>query len=219
LPCDPGGHLLENALADHLGWLKQRSIHGVLALGSTGEFPLLAVDERRRVLETVARLAAPLPVIANISDIRPVVVAELARFARELRLPGVAVMPPSFFRVSAADQLAFFEFAAEAAQLPVMLYNFPELTGNRIALETMAAFCDRAPMAGIKQSVERVVPRRGRTGARALLPVRELQIREPERGHSCPFENSRFADRSVHAPANSSIRAHPCHPRFVCVSC
>ena len=152
LPCDPDGRPLETALSDHLGWLKDRGIHGVLGLGSTGEFPLLSVDERKSVLETVAGLAAPLPVIANISDIRPKVVAELGRFARELGLPGVAVMPPSFFPVSAADQLAFFEFAAEAAQLPVLLYNFPELTGNRIDLETISAFADRGPMAGIKQS-------------------------------------------------------------------
>ena len=33
-----------------------------------------------------------------------------------------------------------------------MLYNFPELTGKRIDLPTIAAFADRAPMIGIKQS-------------------------------------------------------------------
>jgi 4-hydroxy-tetrahydrodipicolinate synthase len=36
--------------------------------------------------------------------------------------------------------------------LPVMLYNFPELTGKRIDLPTVAAFADRAPMVAIKQS-------------------------------------------------------------------
>ena len=61
-------------------------------------------------------------------------------------------MPPSFYSVSDADQLAFFLHAADAAQLPVMLYNFPELTGNRIAMDTIAAFGDRAPMVAIKQS-------------------------------------------------------------------
>jgi 4-hydroxy-tetrahydrodipicolinate synthase len=61
-------------------------------------------------------------------------------------------MPPSFFPVSGADQLAFFEHVSAAASLPVMLYNFPELTGNRIGLETIAAFASRAPMAAIKQS-------------------------------------------------------------------
>jgi len=50
------------------------------------------------------------------------------------------------------DVLAFFLHVAEAIDVPVMLYNFPELTGKRIDLETAAAFADRAPMAAIKQS-------------------------------------------------------------------
>jgi len=152
IPTGARGRVLKRALAVHLEWLRARGIHGVLALGSTGEFPHFGLEQRKAVLALIAELAEPLPVLANISDIRPEVVAELGRFARRLELPGVAVMPPSFYPVSAADQLAFFERAAEAAQLPVMLYNFPELTGNRIAPETIAAFADRAPMAAIKQS-------------------------------------------------------------------
>ena len=152
IPVDAQGRLMKRALAAHLTWLRARGIHGVLALGSSGEFPRFTVEERMELLETIAELAGPLPVIANISDIRPEVVAELGAFARRLKLPGVAIMPPSFYPVTPADQLAFFEFAADAAQLPVMLYNFPELTGNRISLETIATFADRCPMAGIKQS-------------------------------------------------------------------
>ena len=152
IPTDANGRLMKRALATHLSWLRAKGIHGVLALGSTGEFPRMSVEQRKAVLEAVAELAAPLPVIANISDINPSIVAELGRFARRLKLSGVAVMPPNFFPCSAADQLAFFEFAADAAQLPVMLYNFPELTCNRIGLDTIAAFADRHPMAGIKQS-------------------------------------------------------------------
>jgi len=153
LPFDRDGRLKEAALAAHLGWLRERGIHGVLALGSTGEFPFLSLEQRKEVLATVASMAGPLPVVANISDIRPDVVAGLGRFACELGLAGVAVMPPHFFPVAPADQLAFFEHAAQAAGgLPVLLYNFPELTGNRISLETIAAFADCAPMAGIKQS-------------------------------------------------------------------
>ena len=122
------------------------------ALDWLGEDDELSLEQRKAALDAIAELAAPLPVIANVSDIRPGVVAELARFASRLGLPGIGIMPPSFYSVSDADQLAFFLHAADAAQLPVMLYNFPELTGNRIAMDTIAAFGDRAPMVAIKQS-------------------------------------------------------------------
>ena len=152
LPTNRQGRVLKRSLATHLSWLREKGVQGVLALGSTGEFVRLSPEERMAALELIAELAAPLPVITNVSDINPRVAAGLARFARRLGLPGIAVMPPHFYPVSAADQLAFFLHVAEAASLPVMLYNFPELAGNRIALETMEAFAKQAELAAIKQS-------------------------------------------------------------------
>jgi 4-hydroxy-tetrahydrodipicolinate synthase len=152
LPTDGEGNLLRGDLERNLGFLKSRGIHGVLALGSTGEFPQFGLAERKRALEMVAELAAPLPVIANVSDIRPQVVAELGRFAHQLGLPAIAVMTPGFYPSSQDDALAHFLHASDASGLPTFLYNFPELTGTRINLDTVAAFADRAPMAGIKQS-------------------------------------------------------------------
>ena len=152
LPTDADGTLLRPELARHLDFLKRTGISGVLALGSTGEFPQFTLEERKAALALVAELAAPLPVIANISDIRPRAVAELGRFARRLGLPAIAIMTPGFFPSSQDDSLAHFLHAAETSSLPTMLYNFPELTGTRINLETVAAFAERAKMLGIKQS-------------------------------------------------------------------
>lgn len=152
IPTDTEGQPIKAAVCRHLTWLRSSGIHGVLGLGSTGEFLFFSPEERKRILELLATAAAPLPVVANVSDLRPQAAADLARFARRLGLPAVAVMSPHFYPVSDVDQLAFFTYVAEAAQLPVLLYNFPERAGNRISLETIAAFAERAPLAGIKQS-------------------------------------------------------------------
>jgi 4-hydroxy-tetrahydrodipicolinate synthase len=152
IPTDTDGSLMKHAMARHLAWLKSCGIHGVLALGSTGEFPFFTLDERKAILDTVAELAAPLPVLANISDLRPQTAIALGKHAQSLGIMGAALMPPWFYPVSDADQLAFFLTVAEAVPLPILLYNFPERTGNRITPETIAAFADRAPLAGIKQS-------------------------------------------------------------------
>lgn len=152
IPTDSGGRLDRAALAAHLAFEKRAGIDGVLGLGSTGEFPHFSPDERKHVLAAIVELAAPLPVIANITDIRPRAAIELGRFAKSLGLPAVALMPPIFFPMSQDDVLAYFLHVAEAVDLPVMLYNFPELCGKRIDLATIAAFADRAPMCAIKQS-------------------------------------------------------------------
>jgi len=152
IPTYARGRVMKRALAAHLRWLRVQGIHGVLALSSTGEFPHFSVEERKAILELIAELAAPLPVIANISDIRPSVAAELGKFARRLKLAGVAIMPPGMYPVSDADQLAYFQYVADATQLPVMLYNYPELMRNRIGPKTIAVFARHAPLAAIKQS-------------------------------------------------------------------
>ncbi len=152
LPTDAAGVLDRAALDAHLVFEKRAGIAGVLALGSTGDFPHFSPDERKHALAAVAELAAPLPVIANITDLRPRVAIELGRTAKSLGLPAVAIMPPMFFPMAQADILAHLLHVAEAVELPVMLYNFPELCGKRLDLATVAAFADRAPMCAIKQS-------------------------------------------------------------------
>jgi 4-hydroxy-tetrahydrodipicolinate synthase len=152
LPTDKSGALIGADLALNIAYLKGAGVDGILALGSTGEFSQFDLAQRKRALEAVARLAEPLPVIANISDIRPRAVADLGRFARQLGLPAIAIMTPGFYPSSQEDALAHFLHASDSSGLPTFLYNFPELTGTRINLETVSTFADRARMAGIKQS-------------------------------------------------------------------
>lgn len=152
IPTDARGRVDRVSLAAHIAFERRAGISGVLALGSTGEFPYFTTDERKAVLATIMELAAPLPVFANISHIRPRAATELGLHARTLGVSAVALMPPMYYPMSQADVLAYFLHVADAVGLPVMLYNFPELAGKRIELATIAAFAERAPMIAIKQS-------------------------------------------------------------------
>lgn len=151
-PTDESGRLLGKALEQNLEFIKSRGVQGLLALGSTGEFLRLDPAERRRVMEMVAKLAHPLRLMFNISELRPKAVAELGACARDLGAEAISLLPPYFFPLAQEDLVEFFVRAAEAAQLPLFLYNFPERTGNRIALETIAAVADRVQVVGVKQS-------------------------------------------------------------------
>lgn len=151
-PIDRSGKLLSTELAAHVRFLRQHGIHGMMVLGSTGGFPLLSVNQRKEVL-AVARSHAPdLPSMANISDTRPEVVADLGRFARALGYGSISLLPPWFYSYDQEDLAEFLVRGAEAAGLPVFLYNFPERTGNRLDLQTIASVANRVPVAGVKQS-------------------------------------------------------------------
>lgn len=152
IPTDERGELMTTALAKHLSWLKTKGIDGILALGSTGEFTRMDLTHREHVLAQVIELAAPLPVIANISSIRLDEVQSLGLAAQRLGAVGVALMPPSFFPLEQEDILEFFLRAAEAVPMPFYLYNYPEVLGNRIGLDIITRFSTKAPLIGIKQS-------------------------------------------------------------------
>ncbi|MFV0417010.1 MAG: dihydrodipicolinate synthase family protein [Chthoniobacterales bacterium] len=152
IPFDENGNLKRQSMEAHLEWLKNKGIHGVLGLGSTGEFARMNLPQREAVLEAIIELSAPLPVIANISSINLSDVVALGCTAKRLGAVGVALMPPPFFPLPQEDILAFFLRAAESIDLPFYLYNYPEVTGNRIGLEVIEAFADQANMVGIKQS-------------------------------------------------------------------
>lgn len=152
LPTDADGRLDRDALAAHLAFERNAGISGVLALGSTGEFPHFSPAERKLAVATLVELAGDLPVMVNISDIRPRVAIEIGQFAQSIGAKAVGLMPPPFYPVNQDDMLAFFLHVAERVDLPVMLYNFPELTGKRIDLPTIASFAERARMCAIKQS-------------------------------------------------------------------
>lgn len=152
IPFDERGALKRESLKTHLEWLKSKGVHGILALGSTGEFARMDYRKREEVLAEIIELSAPLPVIANISAIRLDEVISLGQAAARAGAVGAALMPPSFFPVFQEDMLEFFLRAADGVDLPFYLYNYPEVTGNRIGLEVIEAFADRARMVGIKQS-------------------------------------------------------------------
>jgi 4-hydroxy-tetrahydrodipicolinate synthase len=152
IPTDAAGGVLDAALRRQIDFLKAHRADAILALGSTGEFVHFSELERARLLERVVELAGSIPVMANVSDVSPRVACRLAKVAETTGCAGIAVLPPWYFAVEQADLLAFFLQVADATSLPTLLYNFPERTGNRLALETIAAFTDRARMAGVKQS-------------------------------------------------------------------
>lgn len=143
---------MTGALADQVRFLRKSGCDGVLALGSTGEFVHLDVGTRNEGLRRVVEAAEGWPVIANCSDISPRRVAELGRFAREAGALAISLLPPWFFASPPADVVDFLVRGAEAAGLPLMLYNFPERTGHRLGLETIAAVCDRVEVVAVKQS-------------------------------------------------------------------
>ncbi|HKI70330.1 MAG TPA: dihydrodipicolinate synthase family protein [Verrucomicrobiae bacterium] len=151
-PMKSESELDATALRTNVAFLKQQGIHGILALGSTGEFLYLSPALRKEVMQKVVACADGLPVVCNISDIRHKVVADLGKHAQSVGASAVALLPPYYYSFAQADLVEWYVRAGEEVRLPLFIYNFPERTGNPLSLNTIEAITDQVPIAGIKQS-------------------------------------------------------------------
>jgi dihydrodipicolinate synthase/N-acetylneuraminate lyase len=147
---DGGSALDEDAFAPYCKFL--RELDGVLALGTTGEGILLAVDERKRVVELF--VAGGMPVIAHCGAQTTAATVELAEHAASAGVDGVAVIGPPYFPLDEDALLAHFAAAARAcAPLPFYVYEFARASGYAVPLEVLGRLREQAPnLAGLKVS-------------------------------------------------------------------
>jgi 4-hydroxy-tetrahydrodipicolinate synthase len=152
-PVDQRGRVDHGALRQLVERVVAGGVTGVSPLGSTGEGYSLDLDQRRAVVDTVAR-AVPvgMPVIPGMfAHNHEQAVAEIADYADH---GGTAVLaaPPGYYPLEAAEQEAYFSRLADAAALPLVLYNIPMFTKIRIALPAAVTLAAHPRVAGLKDS-------------------------------------------------------------------
>lgn len=119
-------------LPGYLRFLADGGLHGVLALGTTGEGPSMSVAERIRTLEIIMAHRGELSVIAGTGCAALTDTIALSRAAIDLGVDAILVMPP--FYIKQPDEtgiLAYFRALYDAlpADARVMLYHIPQVTG------------------------------------------------------------------------------------------
>lgn len=120
-------------------WQIQQGIHGLIPLGSTGEFMSLSVEERSAVAECVIKTAAgrvPVLIGTGHEDTREVVRA--SKEAEKLGADGVMIIPP-FYSTPTEDELFHhYKTVGEALSIPIMIYNNPATANVDMRPETVA---------------------------------------------------------------------------------
>ncbi len=135
-------------------WM-QAGLGGVVALGTNGEAALLDESESDRVLGA-SRDAVPSGRLLIAGTGRDSTRATMAATARAAALGAdyALVRTPSFFRtqMTAPALVAHFTAVADAAPIPILLYNFPGQTGVNFAPDTIAALAEHPNIAGMKET-------------------------------------------------------------------
>ena len=127
-------------LADLTDRLIGQGVHGLIPLGSTGEYYALSAGEREQVLRTTLETAggrAPVVAGTNAGSTRDVVA--FSRQAEELGCAGVMLAAPYYSLPRLEELLVHFKAVNNAFGVPIMVYNYP----GRAGVDMPPAFIER----------------------------------------------------------------------------
>jgi 4-hydroxy-tetrahydrodipicolinate synthase len=152
-PLTPTGEVDLAGLDRLLDRVVRGGVAGICPVGSTGEGSRLTAEQRATVVARVRdRVPAELPVIPTPGVANPPgIPAEIDRCA-ELGADAALVPPPPHYALTDAELRDFYRRLADTAALPVVIYNFPKLTGVPVPVEVVRAVAGHERIAGIKDS-------------------------------------------------------------------
>ena len=148
------GDVSPQHLKDNVARLLGDGLDGIVVAGSTGEAPLLDVEEQRRAVAWTREVTPEgkwLVVGTGAESTRQAIA--LTRAAAAEGADAVLVRPPSYFPAVAARALAnYYRAIADASPVPVLLYNIPKYTHVTLPAELLQELSTHTRVVGVKDS-------------------------------------------------------------------
>ncbi|NKB52344.1 MAG: dihydrodipicolinate synthase family protein [Rhizobiaceae bacterium] len=154
---DADGAVNLDTQAQFTDWQIREGIHGLIPLGSTGEFLSMNAGERRAVAKCVIDAAdGRVPVLIGAGAEWTDDVIANCEMAAELGADGVMIIPP-FYSTPTEDELfTHFSRIADATDLPIMIYNNPATANIDMTPPIVARLSQIAGVDYIKESTKDV---------------------------------------------------------------
>ena len=146
-PFDAKGRVNPEMIAKIMDYGYANCLKGFYLTGTTGEWWLLSLEERKQVLAAaVASNKGRGKLIAHVGANRTDDSVELARYAAEIGIDWVSSIAPQLYRTSFDATLYHYRKIAEATDLPFMVYSM----GAALVPERDIRFFDLKNVKGIK---------------------------------------------------------------------
>ena len=152
-PFGNDGAVDERALRDHVEFVIDAGVQGIMPCGTTGETALLEPDETVAVVRAVVDAAAGrVPVVAHVGRPSTRATARLIEAAIGAGAAAVSAIVPYYYAFGDREIVAHFRALLGAAgETPLLAYTFPARTGNELSAEAFRALVDDG-LAGLKDS-------------------------------------------------------------------
>jgi 4-hydroxy-tetrahydrodipicolinate synthase len=151
-PTTADGSVIEADYARVISRLVGAGVGSIAALGSTGTYPYLARDQRRRAIARAVAEAGPIPVMAGIGALRTDDVMAFADDAQAAGAAAVLLAPVSYLPLTEDEVFGLFETVSSGLSVPVCVYDNPATTHFSFGDELLARVCSLPQVAAVKLS-------------------------------------------------------------------
>ncbi|KRA05965.1 dihydrodipicolinate synthase family protein [Rhizobium sp. Root564] len=152
-PIDADGKVNLPALAAFTDWQIREGVHGLIPLGSTGEFLSLSDQDWDDVARTVIQTAAgrvPVLIGTGAEDTREAV--RLSCKAEALGADGVMIIPPFYSTPTDDELVTHYRTIARSISIPIMVYNNPATSNVDMKPELLARIAEIEGCDYVKES-------------------------------------------------------------------
>lgn len=155
-PFDHAGNLYAAKVQHNVEKWNKTTLAGYVVCGSTGEDVFLSTEEKVTLFELVAKYAAPEKLLiagTGMESVKETIC--LTNRAAEIGYKAALVRTPNYFKTQMtqpATQMLYYRAVADQAKIPVLLYNWPLMTGIDLPAETAVALSEHPNIIGMKDS-------------------------------------------------------------------
>jgi len=113
----------------------------------------MSVSMRQEVMETVLEeVNGKVPVLIGCGEPGTQRTIDQVKIAAATKADGLLVAVPYYFNMDQTAVIRHYQMVADAATLPVVMYNFPQMTKTTFTADTVAKLAKHPNIIGIKDS-------------------------------------------------------------------
>ena len=115
------------AYLEHVSWLAEMGVRGIVPLGTNGEGPSVTLGEKLRVIEALFGRGFPLQVIPAVMQNNLPETLQMLHAIEDYPATAVLVLPPFYFKpVEPEGMVRFYEPVLAATGHTVIVYHIPK---------------------------------------------------------------------------------------------
>ncbi|MBS3810963.1 MAG: 4-hydroxy-tetrahydrodipicolinate synthase [Halanaerobiales bacterium] len=134
--------------------LSDQGCHGILIGGSTGEYTLMSIEERKKIFQLAVEAAKdePVAIIANTGCHATEHTIKLSQSAQKAGVDAVMVLPTYYLKTTKEGIKNHYKNISKKLDIPMTIYHYPEATNVLLSPEEIIELSKIENIIGIKNT-------------------------------------------------------------------